>query len=222
MCGIAGIWNRESREPVDASLLHRMMDALRHRGPDDDGTYIDGDLGLANTRLSILDLQCGHQPMSNEDGSLWIVFNGEIFNHEELRSDLLARGHRFQTRSDTEVILHMYAERGDDCVSSFNGQFAFALWDRKKQRLLLARDRLGARPLFYTTHRGGIRFASEIKSLLSDSSLPRRVDPVALDQIFARVSRTSRSFLPASLCQSRGKDVSSDDTGRSASRPPAT
>jgi asparagine synthase (glutamine-hydrolysing) len=184
MCGIAGMWNQESREPVDALCLRRMADTLRHRGPDDEGTYIDGDLGLAHKRLSILDLQCGHQPMSNEDGSLWIVFNGEIFNHEELRSDLLARGHRFQTRSDTEVILKAYAEHGDECVSSFNGQFAFALWDRNHQRLLLARDRLGVRPLFYTTHRGGLRFASEIKSLLSDPSVPRRVDPVALGQIF--------------------------------------
>jgi len=184
MCDIAGMWNRESGEPIDAFRLRRMVDTLRHRGPDDDGTYIDGDLGLGHARLSILDLQCGHQPMSNEDGSLWIVFNGEIFNYQELRSELLARGQRFRTQSDTEVILHMYAEHGDGFVSSLNGQFAFALWDRIQQKLLLARDRLGVRPLFHTTHRGGIRFASEIKSLLSDPSVPRRVDPFALDQIF--------------------------------------
>src|SRR5439155_23152417 len=118
----------------------------------------------------------GQQPMSNADETTWIVFNGEIFNYVELRADLIARGHRFRTQSDTEVILNLYAERGADCVSSFNGQFAFALWDSRKQSLLLARDRLGVRPLFYTWHGGGIRFASEIKALLTDPTVPRHID----------------------------------------------
>src|SRR5438876_2316407 len=184
MCGIARIWNRDSQEPVDTPSIRSMVNAIRHRGPDDEGLWSQGPLGLGHARLSIIDLQCGQQPMSNADETTWIVFNGEIFNYVELRADLIARGHRFRTQSDTEVILNLYAERGADCVSSFNGQFAFALWDSKKQSLLLARDRLGVRPLFYTWHGGGIRFASEIKALLTDPTVPRRIDPVALDQIF--------------------------------------
>jgi len=184
MCGIAGIWNRDSREPVAPSSLRAMVASIAHRGPDDDGVFLDGDLGLGHDRLSIIDLNSGQQPMSNVDGTTWIVFNGEIFNYVELRAELVARGHRFKTTSDTEVILNLYEERGADCVSSFNGQFAFALWDTRTRSLLLARDRLGVRPLFYTWHGGGIRFASEIKALLTDPTLPRRVDPIALDQIF--------------------------------------
>ena len=184
MCGIAGIWNRDSREPVDTSSLRAMVASIAHRGPDDDGVFLDGDLGLGHDRLSIIDLKSGQQPMSNVDGTTWIVFNGEIFNYVELRAELIARGHRFKTHSDTEVILNHYEERGADCVSSFNGQFAFAIWDTRKRSLLLARDRLGVRPLFYTWHGGGIRFASEIKALLTDPTLPRRIDPIALDQIF--------------------------------------
>ena len=161
-----------------------MVASIAHRGPDDDGVFLDGDLGLGHDRLSIIDLNSGQQPMSNVDGTTWIVFNGEIFNYVELRAELVARGHRFRTTSDTEVILNLYEERGADCVSSFNGQFAFALWDTRTRSLLLARDRLGVRPLFYTWHGGGIRFASEIKALLTDPTLPRRVDPIALDQIF--------------------------------------
>ena len=184
MCGIAGLWNIESKRPIDHGLLNRMVAALHHRGPDDRGTYVEGELGVGHTRLSIVDLSGGHQPMCNEDGSLWVVFNGEIYNHVELRAELIQKGHTFKTHSDTEVILHLYEERKEDCVTAFNGQFAFALWDGRRRELFLARDRMGVRPLFYTMHDGRFLFASEIKALFEDSSLPRELDPFAIDQIF--------------------------------------
>ncbi len=184
MCGIAGLWNRATGEPADPDLLRRMSDALRHRGPDDSGTYIDADLGLSHRRLSILDLASGHQPMANEDGSLWITFNGEIFNYAEIREELIAQGHRFRTRSDTEVILHLYERMGPACVGRFNGQFSFAIWNRRDRRLFLARDRMGVRPLFYAESQGRFRFASEIKALFVDPSVRREIDPFAVDQIF--------------------------------------
>lgn len=184
MCGIAGLWNVQSNQPVDRGLLNRMVASLHHRGPDDRGVHVDGDLGLGHTRLSIVDLSGGHQPMCNEDGSIWVVFNGEIYNHPELRADLLGKGHTFKTHSDTEVILHLYEEQGAACVNAFNGQFAFALWDNRRCELLLARDRMGVRPLFYTMQDGRLLFASEIKALFEDPSLPRELDPFAIDQIF--------------------------------------
>jgi asparagine synthase (glutamine-hydrolysing) len=162
-----------------------MAGALHHRGPDEFGVYRDRRAGLAHARLSIIDLASGQQPMCNEDESLWLVFNGEIFNYLELRPLLEERGHRFRTHSDTEVILHAFEEWGDDAFARFNGQYAIALWDTKTARLTLARDRVGVRPLYYCEHDGRFSFASEVKALFAaDPSLPRAFDPVGLDQTF--------------------------------------
>lgn len=148
MCGIAGLWNFDGKL-ADAERLRQMIALLRHRGPDACGVYTDRDLGLAHARLKIIDLEGGQQPMSNGDGTLWITFNGEIFNYVELRDELTQRGRRFRTSSDTEVILQMYEEKGEECVQWFNGQWAFAIWDARKRKLFLSRDRMGIRPLFY-------------------------------------------------------------------------
>jgi asparagine synthase (glutamine-hydrolysing) len=184
MCGITGCFNFDSAIPLDRPLLEKMVSVLRHRGPDSEGIYLDRQIGLGHTRLSIIDLASGQQPMCNEDGSLWVVYNGEIYNYRELREDLISQGHRFKTTSDTEVLLHLYEERGKSCVEQLNGQFAFALWDEGKQELFLARDRLGVRPLYYTLHQGRFIFGSEIKAIFQDCSIPRRIDLTALDQIF--------------------------------------
>ncbi len=157
---------------------------IRYRGPDEFGAYFDNVCSLGHARLSIIDLSTGQQPLSNEDNSLWIVFNGEIFNYVELRQELEKLGHRFRTHSDTEVIVHAYEQWERNCLNRFNGQFAFAIYDRKRRSLFLARDRMGKRPLFYTSHRGRFYFASEIKSLFCDPSIPRRLDLQGLDQIF--------------------------------------
>jgi len=185
MCGIAGSIGLKSALPSDArEATARMLSVLRHRGPDEAGLYVDDTAVLGQVRLSIIDLAGGHQPIHNEDESLWIVFNGEIFNYVELRESLILRGHKFSTRTDTEVIVHLYEQYGADCVQHLNGQFAFALWDSRRRTLFMARDRLGIRPLHYTLHQGRLIFASEIKSILTDVSVPRRPDPIALDQIF--------------------------------------
>jgi asparagine synthase (glutamine-hydrolysing) len=183
MCGIAGYCHPDDR-PGDSRLLESMIGMLRHRGPDDMGIYSDRGIGLAHSRLSIIDLESGSQPMCNEDGSLWITFNGEIFNYIELRENLIARGHRFRTRSDTEVILHLYEEEGEGCVRHFNGQWAFALWDAKQHKLFLSRDRMGVRPLFYTIQAGTLIFGSEIKAIFAYPDIPRKLDLTGLDQIF--------------------------------------
>jgi asparagine synthase (glutamine-hydrolysing) len=162
-----------------------MAGALRHRGPDELGIYRSRRAGLAHARLSIIDLACGQQPMANEDGTLWVVFNGEIFNYVELREELLERGHRFRTRSDTEVILHAFEEWGEGAFARFNGQFALALWDEKQEALTLARDRQGVHPLYYCEHEGRLGFASEVKALFAgEPSLPRAFDPVGLEETF--------------------------------------
>jgi asparagine synthase (glutamine-hydrolysing) len=184
MCGIAGYFQLESEAPPDRELIGRMVHMIRHRGPDEYGAYLDDRCVLGQARLSIIDLSGGSQPMDNEDGSIWITYNGEIFNYIELRADLEARGHRFKTRCDTEVIVHAWEEWGKDCLQKFNGQFAFALYDRKKQTLFIARDRLGIRPVFYTIHNGRFYFASEIKSIFCDLTVPRRIDYRGLDEIF--------------------------------------
>jgi asparagine synthase (glutamine-hydrolysing) len=145
MCGVAGILRRTSSEPPDLGALGRMASAIRHRGPDGWGTYRDADCGLAHVRLSIIDLATGAQPLCNEDGTLWISFNGEIFNYLELREELLSRGHAFRTRSDTEVVVHAFEEWGRGCFDRFNGQWALALWDSARRRLVLSRDRLSGR-----------------------------------------------------------------------------
>ena len=170
--------------PVDPEVLERMVLRLRHRGPDDAGTYVNGAVGLGHARLSIVDVATGHQPMSSADGRLWITFNGEIFNYIELRQELVARGHRFATQSDTEVILRLYEEHGADCVHRLNGQWAFAIWDASRRQLLLSRDRLGILPLFYTETGSALLFASEVKALFSHPAVDRAIDPHALDQLF--------------------------------------
>jgi asparagine synthase (glutamine-hydrolysing) len=167
MCGIAGIVNFSMRDRVEENRLIRMRDVQRHRGPDGAGLWSDGPVGFAHRRLAIVDVKGGHQPMANEDESVWIVFNGEIYNHSELRPKLEAKGHRYQTRSDTETILHLYEEEGDRCVERLHGMFAFALWDRGQSRLLLARDRLGIKPLYYACTDHELLFASEIKGILA-------------------------------------------------------
>jgi len=181
MCGIAGIYNFGRNDPVDPALLGRMNERLRHRGPDDGGVHLDGRIGLAMRRLSIIDLSTGRQPMTNEDGSLWIVFNGEIYNFQELRDRLLAKGHPFKTKSDTETILHLYEEEGVECVRRLRGMFAFALWDRSRERLLLARDRMGKKPLVYALGGGRLAWSSELGSLMELPDLSREIEPRALD-----------------------------------------
>jgi asparagine synthase (glutamine-hydrolysing) len=166
MCGIAGILEFGADARVDSGVLRRMCDVIAHRGPDDDGFFTQGKVGLGMRRLSIVDLSTGHQPISNEDGSIWIVFNGEIYNHRSLREQLIARGHRYRTQSDTETIVHLYEEYGKDCVQHLRGMFAFAIWDAKRQSLFVARDRLGIKPLYYRLTPRSFIFGSEIKVLL--------------------------------------------------------
>lgn len=182
MCGIAGIFDPTRQSGIEPDTLGRMAAVLGHRGPDQTGMYLDDSLGMVHTRLSIIDLAGGTQPLGNEDGTVWVVYNGEIYNHRDLRAELLSRGHRFATASDTEAIVHLYEERGIDCLAELNGQFAFALWDSRTDRLYLARDRLGIRPLHYTVQRRRLLFASEVKALFTDPSVRRELDPVALDQ----------------------------------------
>jgi asparagine synthase (glutamine-hydrolysing) len=161
-----------------------MVAAIRHRGPDEHGFHIEDGIALGHARLSIIDLSSGQQPMANEDGTVWVTFNGEIFNYIELQQELLARGHTLRTSSDTEVIVHLYEDRGPACVEAFNGDFAFALWDKKRDRLVLARDRMGVRPVYYTINRGVLAFASEVKALFQVPGVRAELDPVAIDQCF--------------------------------------
>ena len=179
MCGIVG---RLSDRPVTEAEIGRMCDAIAHRGPDDWGAFVEGDVGLGMRRLSIVDVAGGHQPMTNEDGSVLLVFNGEIYNHEELRAPLVAQGHQFRTRSDTEALIHLYEEHGEAMVAKLRGMFAFAIWDRRRRRLLLARDHFGQKPLFYTEEGTRLTFASEIKALLADDPSLAELSPFALDQ----------------------------------------
>lgn len=191
MCGIVGILNQAEPVGIDKSILLQMLGAVRHRGPDSFGVYRDEWAGLGNARLKIIDIASGDQPISNEDGTVWIVFNGEIFNYLELRLTLEAGGHRFSTHSDTEVIVHLYEEHGPDCLKQLNGQFAIAIWDARERRLFLGRDRLGIHPLFYTISGGRLIFASEVKALLAHPGVQARIDPGALDQIFTYWSTLS-------------------------------
>ena len=179
MCGIAG--KAGAGRVTEAEIL-RMCEAIAHRGPDDWGTFIEGGLGLGMRRLSIIDLAGGHQPLANEDGTVVVVYNGELYNFESLYAELVAKGHRFKTRSDTEVLVHLYEEEGEKMVARLRGMFAFAIWDRTRHRLLLARDHFGQKPLFYTEAGGRITFASEIKALLADDPSLAQLSPQALDQ----------------------------------------
>ena len=174
MCGIVGIVYKDKGRRVEEPLLIEMRDLLEHRGPDDAGLYVEGHVGLGHRRLLIIDISSGHQPMTNEDGSLWIVFNGEIYNFKTLRESLLKKGHLFKTKSDTEVILHLYEEKGANCVSDLNGIFAFAIWDGKNQSLFLARDHMGVKPLYYAETEEVFLFSSEIKSIINSGYLKPR------------------------------------------------
>lgn len=192
MCGIAGASWTPNSEPLAEATLRRMTDALSHRGPDDAGAYFDGNSGQSSTvtraggaalgfrRLSIIDLAGGHQPLSNEDGSVWIAFNGEVYNYRELKPELESLGHRFHTASDTECIVHAYEQWGHDCVHHLRGMFAFAIWDERQRRLFLARDRMGQKPLVYRVANGRLVFASELKALFQIAGAPREVDPQAV------------------------------------------
>jgi asparagine synthase (glutamine-hydrolysing) len=181
MCGICGVRSYSDEALVDEGLLRRMNDTLVHRGPDDEGYFAEPGIGLAMRRLSIIDVEGGHQPIHDERCGIWIVFNGEIYNFPSLRRELEAKGHVFSTRTDTEVVVHAYEEWGDDCTLRFNGIFAFAIWDRPRRRLLLARDHYGVKPLYYYDDGRRLSFASEIKALLADPAVPRRVNEDALD-----------------------------------------
>lgn len=183
MCGIAGIYRQSSGDAPHRDELAWMVNVLRHRGPDGEGFYVDDNIGLAHARLSIIDLATGEQPIRNEDGTVWVVFNGEIFNYVELRASLERRGHHFYTASDTEVLVHLYEDYGTDFVSHLNGQFAIALYDKTKRQLILCRDRAGILPLFYAEHEGRLLFGSEIKALLTQWRESPRLDPVGLDQV---------------------------------------
>jgi len=183
MCAIAGICNSVDA-PVSVPLLKEMIGMLRHRGPDEWGIHTGNGIGLGNARLSIIDLNRGHQPLCNEDGSVWITFNGEIFNYLELRKELISRGHIFSTHTDTEVILHLYEEKGEDCFRDLNGQWGLAIWDQRERKLLLSRDRMGVRPVFYTQVGKSLIFGSEIKALFTHPEVGRELDLAGLDQIF--------------------------------------
>ena len=181
MCGICGVTYFDRERNVSELEVKGMCDVIRHRGPDDQGWITKGNYGIGMRRLSIIDLFTGRQPISNEDGSIWIVFNGEIYNHMELRDELVKKGHTFQTKCDTEAIVHAYEEYGEDCPKKLNGMFGFAILDQKKQTLFLARDRLGIKPLYYYHDSGKFAFGSELKSILQVENIPREVDKRALD-----------------------------------------
>jgi len=185
MCGICGIVNFNRTDAVDRDVLARMTRAQAHRGPDDDGYFVEDNVGLGHRRLSIIDLGGGKQPIFNEDGSVAIVFNGEIYNYAELTKGLIARGHRFETHSDTEAIVHSYEENGDQCMRDLRGMFAFAIWDRRRRRLLLVRDRLGIKPVYYYAGKDFFVFASEIKSLFEHPRVPKELDRRSLDVYLA-------------------------------------
>src|SRR6266496_1963048 len=184
MCGIAGIVYRDRERPVAESLVRQMCSALQHRGPDDQGLYVCGGVGLGMRRLSIIDLSGGRQPIYNEDGSVCIVFNGEIYNFPELRKELESRGHRFYTHTDTEAIVHLYEEMGADCVQKLHGMFAIALYDKNRKTLLLARDRMGKKPLYYALHDGRLYFGSEIKTMLAVAPELSATDAEGILQFF--------------------------------------
>src|SRR5687767_7701446 len=167
MCGIAGIVAGDALDRADEGRARSMRDVLSHRGPDDAGLYADHRAALGHRRLSIVDLAAGHQPLSNENSTVWVVFNGEIYNHQAVREQLEAAGHSYRTRSDTETIVHAYEQWGDACVEHFRGMFAFAIWDTTRRRLLLVRDRLGIKPLYWALAGGKLLFGSEIKSILA-------------------------------------------------------
>jgi len=191
MCGISGILEFDQARVVARETVHRMNESLRHRGPDDEGIFVGPGIGLGHRRLSIIDVAGGHQPLSNEDGTIWVLLNGEIYNYADLRQELITKGHRFTTRSDTEAIVHLYEECGEECFAKLRGMFAIVIWDSNQRRLLLARDRVGKKPLYYYADRNRIIFGSELKAILAADSIPRAVDPLAVSDYF------SLSYIPA-------------------------
>jgi asparagine synthase (glutamine-hydrolysing) len=220
MCGIAGfVDSTDTTAPFTLdegrALVHQMCDVIRHRGPDDEGVWVDRGIGLGMRRLSIIDLSTGHQPIHNEDRSIWIVFNGEIYNFQALRAELEGCGHRFYTASDTEVIVHAYEQWGRDAIRRLRGMFGLALWDARLKTLLLARDRIGIKPLHFAAIDGRLYFASEIKSLLCAPDLPRDLDLEALDHYLSflytprdgSIFRHVRKLPPGHLLTWRGGAV---------------
>jgi asparagine synthase (glutamine-hydrolysing) len=217
MCGITGIFDTRGKREIDRAVLHRMNESQFHRGPDEGGLHTEAGVGLGHRRLSIIDLSTGQQPLYNEDESVCVVFNGEIYNYQELIPELQSLGHVFHTRSDTEVIVHAWEAWGEDCVKRFRGMFAFALWDRNRQTLFLARDRLGVKPLFYALlPDGNFLFGSELKSLLAHGGLSKEIDPFAVEEYFAlgyvaeprSIFKAAKKLPPAhTLTLQRGKAV---------------
>src|SRR5882724_11846335 len=189
MCGIAGHFNFQRREPVERETIVRMTRSIAHRGPDDEGFFIAGPVGLGFRRLSIIDLAGGHQPMSDAEGTVWIIFNGEIYNYRELRAELQSKGHQFRTNSDTEVIVHGYKEWGTDVFNHLNGMFGLAIWDARNERLVVARDAMGIKLIYYKIRNGQLTFGSEIRAVLAAEDSKPDVDPVALN-LFLRFRYT--------------------------------
>ena len=186
MCGITGVFDTRGSRELDRVALQRMNDSQLHRGPDEGSLHLEPGVGLGHRRLSIIDIATGQQPLFNEDGSVVVVFNGEIYNYQSLIPELQELGHVFHTRSDTEVIVHAWESWGPDCVKRFRGMFAFALWDRNRQTFFMARDRLAVKPLFYAVlDDGQLLFGSELKSVLAHGGLSRDLDPLAVEEYFA-------------------------------------
>ena len=212
MCGICGKIIFEKGALIEPALVRAMLDRVRHRGPDDEGIYTSSRIGLGHRRLSIIGLSTGHQPLCNEDGSIWITFNGEIYNYQELRSGLVAKGHVFATETDTEVIVHLYEELGADCVKQLRGMFAFAIWDSRQDVLFLARDRIGIKPLYYWQNHRSVVFGSEIKSILADPDVRAEVDPAMIHRLLTFIIlpwedtlfRNIKKLPPASYMLIRG------------------
>ena len=215
MCGICGKINFSS-EPVESSIINNMCSALSHRGPNDRGIYTNNEMGLGHVRLSIIDLSpAGHQPMSNENKQIWIVFNGEIYNYKDLKAELEMKGHKFNSNTDTEVIIHLYEEYGRDCVTKLNGMFAFAIWDESKKEMFLARDRVGIKPLFYFFDNEKLVFGSEIKSILQDESVKREIDLQALHDYLTflyvpapnTIFKKIKKLLPGHILICKGRNI---------------
>lgn len=184
MCGISGIFSPTDRERISIDSLSQMTEIIKYRGPEETGIYMDDQIGLGHVRLSIIDLEGGTQPIHNENQTLWIVYNGEVFNYQELKDDLIKKGHTFYTNTDTEVIVHLFEEKREDCFNDLNGQFVFAIWDSIRKELIIGRDRFGIRPLFYCWEKDTLFFSSEIKAIFAVSDISRELNPYALDQIF--------------------------------------
>src|SRR5947209_11115076 len=197
MCGINGMaLSSRSRLTLDARVLERMRDVITHRGPNDARLFVDGPVGLGHRRLSIVDVAAGHQPMTNEDGSLVITYNGEVYNHADFREELEKRGHTYRTHCDTETILHLYEEKGAACVEDLRGMFAFAIWDRRRRELFLARDRMGVKPLYYVHKEdGSLYFASEIKALLAARAVAPEINYAALPDYLANHATSGEETL---------------------------